>query len=152
MESKNIQTTYVMVKPGFANNPIVIYEIKKRILNAGLEIKSARYLNYDVESASKHYAEHCGKAFYNDLIDYITSDKVYAMIVKGENAVSVIRAMAGGKGNLIPGTIRYDIPMFLGQPLDATKNVIHSSSGVNEAKEEIAIAKQLSRYSKQVDL
>lgn len=68
-----------MVKPEFADNEFAILEIRKRLREAGLKILDAAFICYDKESARRHYAEHVGKGFYQELEDYITSGKAYGV-------------------------------------------------------------------------
>ena len=137
------EVSFVMVKPEFANYPEVIEEIKKRIVGAGLEIKEESYVTYDKESAEAHYAEHKEKSFFGELVDYLASDKSYAMIIEGENAISAFRALVlkDKAAGLQAGDIRYDIPQMLGQELNMTKNVVHASDKPESAAREIAIYK-----------
>lgn len=138
-----MQETYVMVKPGFANNADVVNEIKRRIFDAGLSITECTYINYDNEHAQKHYHEHVGKDFYPALEEYITSDKAYGMRVYGDDAIAKIREIAGSTKNPAPGTIRYDIPNMLGIERDITKNVVHSSDSPESAELELSIFRDL---------
>ncbi len=140
MEQK-IQTSYVMVKPGFANYEMVIDEIEKRLYGAGLKITEESYISYDREMARQHYYEHVGKDFYQKLEDYITSDKAYGMIVEGQDAIAKIRAMVGSTMNPKKGTIRFDIPAMLGRKPTTPANVVHASDSVEAAQKEIQIFK-----------
>ena len=87
------QVSYVMVKPGFANNPKVVEYIKAKLKECGLEIVEEAEVRYTRAYAQKHYAEHFrgsyenAKGFYRELEDYIVSDKAYGMKVVGENAI-----------------------------------------------------------------
>lgn len=134
-------TSFVLVKPEFANYPEVIDEIKRRFVEAGLEIVEEDYVKYDKEDGEAHYDEHKEKKFFGELVDYISSDKSYAMIVKGEDVINVIRYLVcrDKQAGLQPGDIRYDIPHVLGQELDMTKNVVHASDKPESAEREIAI-------------
>lgn len=137
------QTSYVMVKPGFANNDKVVAEVKKRLKKNGISILEEGFIRYDEAHAKRHYHEHIGKSFYPELEAYITSDKAYGMKVEGENAIARIRALAGSTKNPEPGTIRYDIPEMLGIERRITENVVHSSDSEEAAKLELAIFKEL---------
>lgn len=137
------QTSYVMVKPGFANNDKVVAEVKKRLKENGISILEEGFIRYDEAHAKRHYHEHVGKSFYPELEAYITSDKAYGMMVEGENAIARIRALAGSTKNPEPGTIRYDIPEMLGIERRITENVVHSSDSEEAAKLELAIFKEL---------
>ena len=134
-------TSFVMVKPEFANYPEVIEEIKRRFTEANLEVVEESYVKYDREDAEAHYDEHKEKKFFNELVEYLTSDKSYAMIVKGEDVINVIRYLVcrDKQAGLQPGDIRYDIPHVLGQELDMTKNVVHASDKPESAEREISI-------------
>lgn len=143
-----IEQSYVMVKPEFANNKQVIAEVKKRLQAKGIVILEESYINYDEKRAKMHYHEHVGKGFYPELEKYITSDKAYGMKVQGENAIAVIRALAGSTKNPEPGTIRYDIPKALGLERRITENVVHSSDSPEAAKLELAIFEQLAKEHK----
>ncbi len=143
-----IEQSYVMVKPEFANNKQVIAEVKKRLQAKGIVILEESYINYDEKRAKMHYHEHVGKGFYPELEKYITSDKAYGMKVQGENAIAVIRALAGSTKNPEPGTIRYDIPKTLGLERRITENVVHSSDSPESAKLELAIFEQLAKEHK----
>jgi nucleoside-diphosphate kinase len=134
-------TSFVLVKPEFANYPEVIDEIKRRFVEAGLEIVEEDYVKYDKEDGEAHYDEHKEKKFFGELVDYISSDKSYAMIVKCEDVINVIRFLVcrDKQAGLQPGDIRYDIPHVLGQELDMTKNVVHASDEPESAEREITI-------------
>ncbi len=138
---KNIEISYVMVKPRFANNLDLINEIKKRIKEKKLKIIDNHYLKYDRDLAQKHYAEHVGKDFYPPLEDYIVSDVCYGMIVKGENAISKIREIVGSTKDPAKGTIRHDIPVMFNIESSTRENVVHASDSVDSAKREIEIYK-----------
>lgn len=137
------QTSYVMVKPGFANNDKVVAEVKKRLKENGISILEEGFIRYDEAHAKRHYHEHVGKSFYPELEAYITSDMAYGMKVEGEDAIARIRALAGSTKNPEPGTIRYDIPEMLGIERRITENVVHSSDSEESAKNELAIFNEL---------
>ena len=139
------QTSYVMVKPEFANNKTVIAEVIKRLNKAGIKILKQGYIKYDTKRAQRHYHEHVGKGFYAELEEYITSDKAYGMMVEGENAIAVIRELAGATKNPAEGTIRYDIPNMLGLERRITQNVVHSSDSEQSASLELKIFEELLR-------
>jgi len=154
-----MEKSFVMVKPGFANNQKVIDYVKSRLENCGLKIVSGEFKNYSRNNAQKHYAEHFlgsyenAKPFYKQLEDYITSDKVYGMEVQGENAISKIREAVGStiKTNketgekILPakGTIRYEVPLMLNEEHQITQNVIHASDSPESAERELEIFKNL---------
>lgn len=142
-----IQKSYVMIKPEFANNSDIIKEVKKRLEKSGIKILEEGFIKYDEKRAKMHYHEHIGKGFYPELEVYITSDKAYGMKVEGENAIAIIRELAGSTKNPQPGTIRYDIPKALGLERRVTENVVHSSDSEESAKLELKIFEELLRES-----
>ena len=154
-----MEKSFVMIKPGFANNQKVINYVKERLMNAGLKIISEEFKQYSVEKAQDHYAEHFlgsyenAKPFYKNLEKYITSDKVYGMEVQGENAIKKIRELVGStiKTNketgekILPakGTIRYEVPLMLNEEHKITENVIHASDSLESAERELKIFKNM---------
>ena len=134
-----IETSYVMIKPEFANYDSVITEVVKRLENAGLIIKEQAQIKYLPEDAKKHYVAHIDKSFYPELESYITSDVAFGMVVCGENAIAKIRELVGATKNPAEGTIRHDIPKQLGLELRITQNVVHASDCTEAADVEIKI-------------
>ena len=137
--------SYVMIKPEFADNPGIIKVIRNRLIAAGLDIAIEGYVEYDKEAAQKHYAEHIGKGFYQELEDYITSGKAYGMVVVGADVIAKVRKLVqrDKKAGLQEGDIRYDIPKIFDLPVDMTKNIIHASDCPESAKKEVRIFKEL---------
>jgi len=124
----------VLIKPsGVARG--LVGEIISRMERRGLTIKVARMLLVTREMAERHYAEHRGKDFYDDLVVHITSAPVFAMVVEGPQAVRVVRMMMGATNPLeaAPGTVRGDFG------LDMRRNVVHSADSLASAEREIAI-------------
>ncbi|AGE63922.1 diphosphate kinase [Bacillus subtilis] len=87
------------------------------------------------QMAEKHYAEHQGKPFFGELVEFITSGPVFAMVWEGENVIEVTRQLIGKTNpkEALPGTIRGDYGMFVG------KNIIHGSDSLESAEREINI-------------
>jgi nucleoside-diphosphate kinase len=129
-----VERTLILVKPnGVARG--LVGEVISRIERRGLAIKGARVLMVSEDLASRHYAEHVGKAFYADLVSFITSAPVFAMVVEGPSVVGVVRTMMGATNPLdaAPGTVRGDFGLDVGQ------NVVHSSDSVASAEREISL-------------
>ena len=140
-----IEESYVMVKPEFAESVEAIKEIKSRLLKSDLFIRQEGFVRYDKDAAQRHYEEHIGKGFYQELEDYITSGKAYGMVVVGEDVINKVRYLVqrDKKAGLQKGDIRYDIPKMLNREFDMTKNVIHASDKPESAKKEIEIFNEL---------
>jgi len=147
--------SYVMVKPGFANNKKIIDEIKRRIKAQGFSILDESFIKYTSETIDIHYAELKSrpelKDIYPGIKAYMLSDKVYGMHIEGENCIQVIREITGSTKNPNPGTIRFDIPVhFLNTQPTTPGNVIHASDSVENAKIELAIFNQLKNLDKDI--
>ena len=154
-----MEKSFVMIKPGFANNQKVIDYVKETLTNTGLKIISGEFKSYTKEKAQLHYAEHFlgsyenAKPFYKNLEEYITSDKVYGMEVHGINAIKAIRDLVGSTikinketgEKILPakGTIRYEVPIILNQEHQMTENVIHASDSPEAANRELEIFKNM---------
>lgn len=129
-----LERTLVLVKPnGVARG--LIGEIIGRYERRGLRISALKMLHVSKALAAEHYAEHEGKSFFEELVSFITSGPIVAMIVEGPSAVQVVRDMNGATDPLkaAPGTIRGDLA------LDVGENVVHGSDSVASAEREIAL-------------
>ena len=126
--------TFVMIKPGGVQREYV-GEIISRFEKKGVKIVGLKLMRMSRELAEKHYTEHKGKEFFNDLIDTITAGPVVAMVMEGQNIVEIVRKMAGATKPIdaLPGTIRGDYVLDVGQ------NVIHTSDSLESAAREIRI-------------
>lgn len=127
-----IERTLSIIKPdAVAKN--VIGEIYARFEKAGLKIVAAKMLQLDDESAGGFYAEHKGKGFYADLIEFMTSGPVMVQVLEGENAVSLNRELMGATNpaEAEAGTIRADFA----KSIDA--NAVHGSDSPTSAEREV---------------
>lgn len=124
----------MFVKPDGVRRGLV-GEIVGRIERKGLAIVAMKMLTVEESIARRHYAEHGGRPFFNDLISFITSGPVVAMIVEGEEAVSVVRTMMGATDpkKAAPGTIRGDLAIAL------TQNLVHGSDSATTAMREMSL-------------
>ena len=101
-----------------------------------LRIVAAEFRHIDKETAGRHYAEHRGKPFFDDLIAFITRTPVMVLVVEGpDNTWEVVRGLMGATdpSKAAPGTIRGDLA------LQTTENLIHGSDGPESADREIAL-------------
>lgn len=85
-----MERTFLMIKPDAVQRNL-IGEVISRIERKGLKLVGGKLMQVPMELAETHYGEHQGKPFYNDLISFITSAPVFAMVVEGEDAVNVSR-------------------------------------------------------------
>lgn len=129
----DMERSLVLIKPeavesGIIGTIISVYE------DNGLRVIAMKMLKLDEKFASEHYAEHKGKSFYNELIEYITSSNLVAMVVEGEDAIEKIRQI---NGNTDPDKAAYGtIRRRYGK--DKTHNAVHASDSIESAKKEIA--------------
>jgi nucleoside-diphosphate kinase len=127
-----IERTLSIIKPdAVAKN--VIGEIYARFEQAGLRIVASKMLQLTDESAGGFYAEHQGKGFYGDLIEFMTSGPVMVQVLEGENAVALNRELMGATNptEAAPGTIRADFA----NSIDA--NAVHGSDSPSSAEREV---------------
>jgi nucleoside-diphosphate kinase len=125
------ERTFVMVKPDGVQRGL-IGEIISRFEERGLTLVGAKFMEIDQDLAEEHYGEHEDKPFFDDLVGFITSGPVMAMVWEGQDATRQVRKMMGetDPAESDPGTIRGDFGLDLG------RNVIHGSDnedpGANE--------------------
>jgi nucleoside-diphosphate kinase len=124
--------TLILVKPdAFARN--LTGEIIARFERKGLRIAALRLMTVDRQLAEQHYAEHEGKPFFEELVSFITSGPLVAMVLEGTEAVVAARQVIGATNPLdaVAGSIRGDFAIEVGQ------NMVHGSdapeSGTREA-------------------
>lgn len=129
-----VERTFVMVKPDGVQRGLC-GEIVSRLEKKGLKFVAVKFMLIKKETAESHYGEHKGKGFYDSLISFITSGPVLAMVLEGDNAVSVCRGIMGKTNpqESAPGTIRGDFGMVTGM------NLIHGSDSPASAEREISI-------------
>ena len=144
-----MERTFVMVKPDGVQRGLV-GEIIRRIESKGLKLCGMKMTIISREMAEKHYAEHNGKAFFEELIQFITSGPVVAMVWEGESVVAVVRKIMGSTNSqeASPGTIRGDLAASM------SFNLIHGSDSDQAAKREIELffdSEELWSYPRSLD-
>src|SRR5436190_6828582 len=123
--------TLILVKPdAFARG--LTGEIIARFERKGLRIAALKYMTVEEELAVKHYAEHEGKPFFGELVEFITSGPLVAMVLEGYEAVVAARQVIGATNPLeaSPGSIRGDYALEVGQ------NMVHGSDSNESANRE----------------
>jgi nucleoside-diphosphate kinase len=128
------ERTLVLVKPDGVERRLV-GEVISRFERLGLKIVAMRLLLVDEGLASRHYAEHVDKPFYPELVSFITSGEVVAMVLEGESAIATVRKLMGPTDpvDAPPGTIRGDYG------LQITENIVHGSDGPESAIREVEL-------------
>ena len=123
--------TLILVKPdAFARG--LTGEIIQRFENKGLKIVALQHMTMSEATAKEHYAEHEGKPFFGELVEFITSGPLVAMVLEGEQAVAAARQVIGATNPVeaAPGSIRGDYAIAVGQ------NMVHGSDSDESAARE----------------
>jgi nucleoside-diphosphate kinase len=126
--------TLILVKPdAFARG--LTGEIIARFERKGLRIAALKHMTVDEDLAKRHYAEHDGKPFFGELVEFITSGPLVAMVLEGEQAVAAARQVIGATNPIeaAPGSIRGDFAIAVGQ------NMVHGSDSPESADREAAL-------------
>ncbi|GAA3725743.1 nucleoside-diphosphate kinase [Salinicoccus jeotgali] len=129
-----MEKTFLMIKPdGVQRN--LIGTIVERLENKGFKIAGAKLMHVSEDLAKTHYQEHADKPFFGELVDFITSGPVFAMVLEGENVIDTARLVVGSTNpqQAAPGTIRGDFGLTVG------KNIIHGSDSKESAEREISL-------------
>jgi nucleoside-diphosphate kinase len=126
--------TLILVKPdAFARN--LSGEIIARFERKGLKIVALRHMTVTRELAEAHYAEHSERPFFGELVEFITSGPIVAMVLEGQDAVKAARQVIGATNPLeaAPGSIRGDFAIEMGQ------NMVHGSDSPESAAREAGL-------------
>jgi nucleoside-diphosphate kinase len=129
-----VERTLILVKPdAFARN--LTGEIIARFERKGLRLVALQLMTMTRELAASHYAEHEGKGFYDELVEFITSGPLVAMVLEGEEAIRAARQVIGATNPLeaTTGSIRGDYAVAVGQ------NMVHGSDAPESAQREVGL-------------
>jgi nucleoside-diphosphate kinase len=129
-----MERTLILVKPdAFAR--ALTGEIIARFERKGLKIVALKHMTVDEELATQHYAEHEGKPFFGELVEFITSGPIAALVLEGESAITAARQVIGATNPLeaAPGSIRGDFAIAVGQ------NMVHGSDSPESGRREAAL-------------
>jgi nucleoside-diphosphate kinase len=116
------ERTLVVIKPDAVKRKLT-GRILSRFEDKGFTIEVLKSYKFTLEKADEFYSVHRGKSFFNELVSFITSGPVVAVILEGDNAIGTVRIMIGSTKSFeaSPGTIRGDLA------LNITDNVVHAS-------------------------
>ncbi|TKK87907.1 nucleoside-diphosphate kinase [Herbidospora galbida] len=128
------ERTLVLIKPDGVRRGL-IGDVIARIERKGLTIAAMELRQLDADTAKTHYAEHSERPFFGELVDFITSAPLVALVVEGPRAIEAFRGLAGLTDPVksAPGTIRGDHALEIGE------NVVHGSDSPESAAREIKI-------------
>ncbi|MCE4624748.1 MAG: nucleoside-diphosphate kinase [Desulfurococcales archaeon] len=129
-----VQRTLVLVKPDGVRRGL-IGEVIRRFERKGLKIRALKMVWLSREKAEEFYSVHRGKHFFNDLIEFITSGPIVAMVLEGDEAINVVRLMIGATDGrkAQPGTIRGDFALSI------QDNVVHASDSEESFEREFKV-------------
>lgn len=125
---------FAMLKPGVVNRRLV-GEVIERLEKKGLKIVGLKLVHPTVELAQEHYSEHKDKPFFTELVDYLSSGPVIAMVLQADDCVQLTRKLVGKTKpcDAEPGTIRGDYCIH------TNRNIIHASDSDENAEREIKL-------------
>ena len=128
------QRTLVLLKPDTVRRGLV-GDVLARFEAKGLTIVAMEHRRIDAAQADAHYAEHVERDFYPPLRDFVTSGPLVALVLEGDEAIEVVRAINGATDGrkAAPGTIRGDLS------LSNRENLVHGSDSPESAEREIAL-------------
>jgi nucleoside-diphosphate kinase len=129
-----MERTLILVKPdAFARN--LTGEIIARFERKGLRLVAMKLMTMTRELAERHYAEHEGKPFFEELVTFITSGPLVAMVLEGDHAVEAARQVIGATNPLQAntGSIRGDYAIEVGQ------NMVHGSDSPESSTREVGL-------------
>ncbi len=144
-----MEKTFLMVKPdGVQRN--LVGSIVQRFEEKGFTLVGSKLMQISNDLAETHYGEHKERPFFGELVEFITSGPVFAMVWEGEDVIKTARTMMGATNpqEASPGTIRGDHGITVG------KNIIHGSDSTESAEREINLffsEEELVSYTKQDD-
>ena len=129
-----MEKTFIMVKPDGVQRGL-IGDIMARFEKKGFKLAGAKLMQVSEDLAKEHYGEHKERPFYGELVDFITSGPVFAMVWEGEDVITTSRTMIGATNpaEATPGSIRGDYAITVG------KNIIHGSDSAESAAREIGL-------------
>uniref|UniRef100_A0A7C5VVY6 Nucleoside diphosphate kinase n=1 Tax=Thermomicrobium roseum TaxID=500 RepID=A0A7C5VVY6_THERO len=144
-----MERSLIIVKPDAVQRGL-IGEVLRRLEQRGLRFVGLKLMQIDRKLAEQHYAEHRGKPFFEELLEFITSGPVVVGVVEGPRAIEVTRKTMGATdpAKAEPGTIRGDLALTIGQ------NVIHGSDSPEKAAYEIGLffrEDELVSYERAID-
>lgn len=127
-----MERTFVMIKPDGVQRRI-IGEVVSRFEKKGYKIIAGKFMQVSQALAEEHYGQHKERPFFGELVGFITSSPVFAIVLEGNNAIASARIMMGATNpaDATPGTIRGDFAISIGM------NIIHGSDSPESAEREI---------------
>jgi nucleoside-diphosphate kinase len=143
-----MEKSLIIFKPDAVQRGLV-GQILTRFETKGLKLLAMKMIHISRELAERHYGEHKGKPFFEDVVGYITSAPVIVAVLEGPSAVTVIRQMLGATDGrkAPPGTLRGDFG------ISVRYNLVHGSDSMESAEREIGLffkPEELLRYDRDI--
>lgn len=128
----SVERTLILVKPDGVSRGLV-GEVVGRLERKGLTLIALELRTLERSVAETHYGEHASKPFFGELVDFIISGPLVALVVEGPRAVEASRGLIGATDPVkaAPGSLRGDYALEIGQ------NLVHGSDSPESAKREI---------------
>ncbi len=129
-----MERTLVIIKPdGLVRG--LVGDIITRFEKRGFRLVEGKLITADRAIVEKHYEEHRGRSYFEELVNYIIEGPVFVLVIEGNRVIDTVRTMIGNKDPVIaqPGTIRGDFANNI------TRNIIHASDSMTSAEREIGI-------------
>ncbi len=144
-----MERSLVLIKPDAIQRGLA-GKIISRLEEKGLKIVAMKMLRMDKNLAQRHYAVHKGKAFFDDLVNFIASSPIIAAVFQGGNAVEIIRQVMGetDPAKARSGTIRGDFGIDIGH------NLVHGSDSLENASRDIELffkTEEILNYDRELD-
>ena len=129
-----LEQTLILAKPDAVRRSLT-GEIVARFERRGFRLRAARLLTVDRALAQEHYAEHEGKPFFGELVEFITSGPTLAFVLEGKGVIATARTTIGATNpaDAVPGSLRGDFASAM------PDNLVHGSDSLESAKREIAL-------------
>ena len=129
-----IERSLILIKPDAMQRRLA-GEILSRFEGRGLTVRGAKLVQVDRDLAEQHYAEHADKPFFGELVEFITSGPIVAMVLEGDQAITAARQVIGATNPLeaTTGSIRGDFAVAVGQ------NMVHGSDSPESGEREAAL-------------
>ncbi len=128
------EQTLFIIKPDAVNRGL-IGEIVSLFEKKGFKIIKLKMYTFTKEKAEIFYSDHQSKPFFNELVSFITSERVVVVVIEGNNAIATTRIMIGSTKSFeaAPGSIRGDLGLGL------TDNIVHASDSIESFEKEVKV-------------
>ena len=128
------ERTLILIKPDAIERGLA-GEILARIERRGCTLRAGKLMRVSRDLGERHYAEHCEKPFFGELVDFITSGPTLAFVLEGEGAIATARKTIGATNpaDADPGSLRGEFALAM------PNNLVHGSDSSDSAEREIAL-------------